>query len=102
MAAEMKLLTTPQVRELAAKAREHRFDNQLTEDALARLDDNKFHLAADMYRRSGTVLYHKVKLMLGMKNRTGTRQSMLDIADEDWAPLPDAETLRAAIRAEDS
>ena len=94
---DRKILTTAQVRELAAAAQQHDFNRQLAPGALDRLDDDKYHIATLVLfwhdRGNGDPLHHRVRLLLGMRDRHEPREAWLDVTDEDWAPLPDADSV---------
>jgi len=99
----MKLLNSTQVRELAEKTLSRNLDQRLPVNVLTKLADDKFHLASIMRsttRETDRLYYHRVAIMLGLVDRSDKRRAMLDVADEDWAELPDAEAVRAAVRAQ--
>jgi hypothetical protein len=103
MGDDTKILTTQQLRELAAKAEAHGFKRQLRPEVLARLDDTKYHIARlqifdFISGNNDHPMHHRVMLLLGTTNSRDAREGQLDISDEDWAALPDAEAVRAAVR----
>jgi len=104
----MKILTTAQVRHLQDVAKEHGFARQLPETVMYRLHRDKFHLAKVTYfganhelTVAGDPPHHRVELTLSLAGARDKRRAMLDITPGDWNQLPDAEAVRAAVRAEE-
>jgi hypothetical protein len=102
MMPDRKLLNTPQVQELAARAAEHGFSRQLSKSAVERLVPDRYHIAEVVQRnRPDPVLHHRVRFLLGFTGNIHPRETWLDVADEDWAPLPSAADVIAAARSAD-
>jgi len=105
MEGELKLLNAAQVRELASKAAEHGFSRQIDPAKLNRLNTETYTIAALTTPAAGgpdaPVLYHRARLIIRLNGRTDPWRTYLEITDEDWAALPDAEAVRTAIRAEE-
>jgi hypothetical protein len=104
----MKILTTAQVKHLQDVAKEHGFARQLPDDVMCRLHRDKFHLAKVTYfganrelTVAGDPAHHRVELALSLAGSRAKRRAMLDVTPGDWNQLPDAEAVRAAVRAEE-
>jgi hypothetical protein len=102
---EFKLLSAAQVRELAANAVKNGFSRQIDPAKLDKLNEDTYTIAALMTPAAGgpdaPILYHRARLIIRLNGRSDPWRTYLEVSDEDWAPLPDAEAVRAAIRAQE-
>jgi hypothetical protein len=98
-----KILTSQQVRDLQVKAAIAGHPHQITAGQLARLDENRYHMAFyDVGDHLTDAEFPLVRalLMLGFGDRVGRPpvRAYLNISVEDWAALPGAEQVQAAQR----
>jgi hypothetical protein len=99
-----KILTTEQVRGLAATADTGSYPFRLTAEQLARLVAGKFHIAdyEPLHHEEDAELpLVRALLLLGLEGRRGRPpvRAYLDIEPGDWAQLPDARDVLARERA---
>ena len=103
----MKILTAAQVRELSAAAKVAGFDRYPPDSVLDNLEDATFQIAVlSGWHNVRTAhpndpLHHRVKLALRTTGSRGPVPGWLDIADADWAALPDRDTVLAEVRSQD-
>jgi len=99
---DMKLLTTEQVRQLAAQAAKHEFEQQLSDSQLEKLADDKYHIAIPVPRDDNSTQIRRARIMLGFKGVRGAKETYLDVADNVWDLLPDADFVRQQLREQDN
>jgi hypothetical protein len=103
----MKILTTVQVRELAAAAKAAGFDRYPSDSVLEHLADGTFQIAVmSIWNNVRTshpddTMHHRVRLALRTTGSRGPVPGWLDITDEDWAALPDRDAVLAEVRSQD-